>query len=94
MRKTLSKSTSYVQRLGRHHFAHLRAVANGIELVESAKRYLGVEHGHQAQTAHRQTRDAVRALALLMADYLIGHKVVPGTELVALAARVKEMGNG
>ncbi len=53
----------FVRRLGRHHFAHLRAVAEGLELQSSAKRYLGVEHGHQAKTAHEQTVDLVRALA-------------------------------
>ncbi len=53
----------YVHRLGRHHFAHLRSTAEGIALQDSAKRYLGVEHGHAAKTAHRQVVDRVRALA-------------------------------
>lgn len=60
--KTVS-SIIYVRHLGRHHFAHLRAVAEGIDTVDSAKRYLGVEHGHAAQNAHLQTRDAIRAIA-------------------------------
>lgn len=51
------------QRLGRHHFAHLRAVAQGVDLIDSARRYLGIEHGHQAKVAHQQTRDRVRAIA-------------------------------
>lgn len=55
--------TRYVHRLGQHHFAHLRAVAEGIPLPDSAERYLGIEHGHQARTAHLQTVDAVRAIA-------------------------------
>lgn len=62
-------------RLGPHHFAHLRAVAEGIDIQASAKRYLGVEHGHQAKTAHAFARDAVRALARRHADsawHLIG----------------------
>lgn len=53
----------WVHRLGRHHFAHLRAVAEGIPLQESAARYLGVEHGHAARNAHTQTAQAVRAIA-------------------------------
>lgn len=53
----------FVLRLGRHHFAHLRATAEGLDLIDSAKRYLGVEHGHQARTAHLQTVDRVRAIA-------------------------------
>lgn len=53
----------YVHRLGRHHFAYLRAVSEGLSIVEAAKRYLAVEHGHQAKVAHQQTRDAVRAVA-------------------------------
>ena len=56
-------SPVYVHRLGLHHFAYLRAVAEGLPIVEAAKRYLGVEHGHQAKVAHLQTRDAVRAVA-------------------------------
>ena len=56
-------ATVFVRRLGRHHFAHLRAVAEGIDLQDCAKRYLGVEHGHAAKTAHEQTVDAVRAIA-------------------------------
>ena len=51
------------QRLGRHHFAHLRAVAQGVDLIDSARRYLGIEHGHQARAAHQQTSDRVRAIA-------------------------------
>ena len=56
-------SPVYVHRLGLHHFAYLRAIAEGLPIVEAAKRYLGVEHGHQAKVAHLQTRDAVRAVA-------------------------------
>ena len=57
-----------VRRLGPHHFAHLRAVAEGLDLTESARRYLGVEHGHEAVTAHRQAVDAVRAVARRQGD--------------------------
>ena len=53
----------FIHRLGPHHFAHLRAVAEGIDLNESAQRYLGIEHGNEAITAHRQTGDQIRALA-------------------------------
>ena len=53
----------FVRRLGPHHFAHLRAVAEGLDLGECARRYLGIEHGHEAITAHRQAVDAVRAVA-------------------------------
>jgi hypothetical protein len=63
MSKTASQSTSYARRLGPHHFAHLRAIAEGLDMPGSARRFLGVEHGHQAKTAHRQTVEAVRAIA-------------------------------
>ncbi len=56
-------TTQFIRKLGRHHFSHLRAIAEGLDVVDSAKRYLGVEHGHQAKTAHEQTVDAVRAVA-------------------------------
>lgn len=57
------RTTVFVRRLGPHHFAHLRAIAEGLDLQDCAKRYLGIEHGHEAKTAHQQTVDAVRALA-------------------------------
>lgn len=53
----------FVRRLGPHHFAHLRAVAEGLSITDCARRYLGVEHGHQARAAHQQAVDAVRAVA-------------------------------
>lgn len=53
----------HMRRLGVQHFAHLRAVAEGLDLADSAKRYLGIEHGHQARGAHLETIDRVRAIA-------------------------------
>ncbi|MBP7780246.1 MAG: tyrosine-type recombinase/integrase [Burkholderiaceae bacterium] len=58
----MKSTTIFVKRLGRHHFAHLRCVAEGIDTMASALRYLGIEHGHQAITAHRQVISAVRAV--------------------------------
>lgn len=60
---TYGRPRKFVSRIGRHHFAHLRAIAQGIEVRKSALLYLGVEHGHEAVTASRQTIDAVRAIA-------------------------------
>ena len=56
-------SRRFVRRLGPHHFAHLRAVAEGLDLAECARRYLGIEHGHEAVTAHHEAVDTVRAVA-------------------------------
>ena len=56
-------SSRFVRRLGPHHFAYLRAVAEGLDLGESARRYLGIEHGHEAVTAHQEAVDAVRSVA-------------------------------
>lgn len=50
-------------RLGRHHFAHLRAIAEGVELHQAAAMYLGIDHGLQAPGAHHLVVDSVRALA-------------------------------
>jgi integrase len=52
-----------VSRLGAHHFAHLRAVAEGLDIADSARRYLGIGHGHEARSAHLQTVESVRAIA-------------------------------
>ncbi len=53
----------FVRRLGPHHFAHLRACAEGLEVADCARRYLGTQHGHEAKTAHQEAVDAVRAVA-------------------------------
>ena len=48
LRRAAPAHRRFVSRLGPHHFAHLRATAEGIDLVQSARRYLGIEHGLQA----------------------------------------------
>ena len=53
----------WVHRLGPHHFAYLRAIAEGLDAADCATRYLGVEHGHERRKAHTQIVDAVRAIA-------------------------------
>ncbi len=63
MATNTSRKSIFVRRLGRHHFAHLRAFSEGLDVQASAKRYLGIEHGHEAKTAHMQTVDAVRMVA-------------------------------
>lgn len=63
MAANMNKKSVFVRRLGLHHFAHLRAFSEGLDVLASAKRYLGIEHGHEAKTAHTQTVDAVRMVA-------------------------------
>lgn len=58
-----NRATQFVLRVGHHHFAHLRAVAEGIDIPTSARRYLGVQQGEHIQLAHRQTVEAVRSIA-------------------------------
>ncbi len=90
-----------MSRLGMHHFAHLRALAEGIDPKESAFRYLGIEHGHEAVTASRQTIDAVRAVArthaLGSAWRLIGltirHRNFVAIGLLPNAQRVSTLAN-
>jgi integrase len=76
------RSTVFVRRLGAHHFAHLRAVAEGLDVQDSAKRYLGIDHGHEAKTAHQQTADAVRALARRRHE--------PAWRLIGLRIKIEE----
>ncbi len=57
-----------LQRLGLHHFAHLRAVAEGTTIAEAAARYLGVEHGHAARPLHRAIVEHLRSLARRRGD--------------------------
>ena len=58
-----ARTARFVRRLGPHHFAYLRAVSEGLDLADCARRYLGIEHGHEAKTAHHEAVDAVRAVA-------------------------------
>lgn len=70
------------KKLGKHHFAHLKAVAMGIPYADSAMRYLGIHHGHQAITAHRLTVDSIRALARRQSE--------PAWRLIGLMISVDE----
>lgn len=54
--------------LGRHHFAHLRAVAEGLTVADAAARFLGIEHGHEAVARHRTVVEQLRALARRRGD--------------------------
>ena len=58
----------FVRLLGPHHFAHLRACAEGLDLNDCTRRYLGTAHGHKAKTAHQEAVDAVRAVARRQGD--------------------------
>ena len=82
-----------MHRLGPHHFAHLRAVAEGLDLADCARRYLGTQHGHEAKTAHQEAVDAVRAVARRRGEAawrLVGLRIhspsgTPGPSLEAFA---------
>ena len=51
------------RRLHRQHFIYLRACAEGLPRLESAKRFLGIDDGRRAQTMHRAVANDLRALA-------------------------------
>ena len=55
-------------RLGLHHFAYLRAIALGLDRVESARRYLAIDHAASAITAHRLVVERLRALTRRRGD--------------------------
>jgi len=86
----------YRRRLGPHHFAYLRAVAEGLERTDCARRYLGIEHGHEAVTAHRLVVDQVRAAARRRGETsarLIGLTIrVSGTAQPSLEDFIAERG--
>ncbi|WP_066335070.1 tyrosine-type recombinase/integrase [Azohydromonas lata] len=66
---TKSDATStYLRRMGPHHFAHLRAVADGLSVQASAQRYLGIEHGNAAMAAHRAVVQRLRSMARRAGD--------------------------
>ena len=55
-----------LRQLGRQHFAHLSAIAEGVTIERSALTYLGVQHAHATTSAHRLVVDSARALAGVM----------------------------
>ncbi len=57
-----------LERVGPHHFAHLRAVAEGIAVVDAARQYLPIGHAAEAVTLHRLVVDKVRAIARRRGD--------------------------
>ena len=83
-------TSTYQRRLGPHHFAHLRAVADGLPIQASAQRYLGVEHGNAAMAAHRAVVQRLRSIARRAGDprwRLVGLVIrgIEGDERPALA---------
>lgn len=80
-------------RLGPHHFAYLRAVAEGLDIVGAARRYLSIGHAAQALQAHRVVVERVRAVARRRADphwRLIGIEIREPTDAVAQPAPLHE----
>jgi integrase len=61
-------TASVPDRLGPHHFAYLRTIAEGISVVDAARRYLAIDHAAEAAGVHRTVVDRVRALARRRGD--------------------------
>ena len=55
-------------RLRRHDCAYLRAIAQGVPMIDAAWQYLGIRHGHEAISAHRQALDSASAVARRRGD--------------------------
>lgn len=51
------------ERLGLHHIAYLRALAEGLSVEDAAARYLHVDHARSARRTHRAVVERARALA-------------------------------
>lgn len=66
--KSSGASRLYVRQLGTHHFAYMRALVQGMDVQSAARRYLGIEHGHEAVTAHRRVVDHLRGVARRRGD--------------------------
>lgn len=50
-------------RIGPHHLAHLRAVADGLEVLACARTYLGIEDAREADIAHNELTARLRLAA-------------------------------
>lgn len=55
-------------RLGAHHFAYLRALAEGVSVLDAARRYLAVGHAAEAKSVHNAVVDRVHAIARRRSD--------------------------
>ena len=90
--------TRFIRRIGPHHFAYLRAVAEGLDGNDAAQRYLGTTHGHERRSAHRQLVDAIQAVARRSGERawrLVGVAIPPvavGAERPTLQAFIDERG--
>lgn len=62
------KTPAPILHLGAHHFAYLRALAEGVGVAEAAQRYLPVDRGREATLFHAALIDRVRALARRRGD--------------------------
>lgn len=51
------------QRIGPHHLAHLRAVADGLEVRQCARIYLGIEDPREAEATHNELTARLRLAA-------------------------------
>ena len=93
-----TQNSRFIHRLGPHHFAYLRAIAEGLEANTSAQRYLGVCHGHERRSAHNQLIDTVRAIARRAGERawrLIGMTIraaSPSAERPTLQAFIEDRG--
>ena len=91
-------ASRFIRRLGPHHFAYLRAIAEGLNAHTSAQRYLGVFHGHERRSAHNQLVDTVRAIARRVGERdwrLVGMTIQaasPNTQRPTLQAFVEARG--
>lgn len=55
-------------RLSPSHFAYLRAWVEGLDRADAARRYLGLDHGHQLRALHGRVVAELRALARRASD--------------------------
>ena len=93
-----TRNSRFIHRLGPHHFAYLRAIAESLDANASAQRFLGVTHGHERRSAHHQLIDTVRAIARRCGERdwrLVGMTIraaSPGAERPTLQAFIDARG--
>jgi len=68
------------RRLGRPHFAFLRAIVEGIATRAAAERYLGADGAAEAREAHHAVVDALRSVALRQGE-AVWAQLAEGVEL-------------
>lgn len=96
---TTTYGNIFQRKLGAHHFAYLRALAEGLDPAMCSQRYLGTANAQESREAHKEVVETARAVARRHPEgrsawRLIGIRVTPkaAPRIPTLAEFIEAMG--